>query len=119
MKEQFIHELNDSDVLAEIIKRLTTTYQNTHVISEEALAWVKRIEAQTAQAAVINSLNEGKEFNKIQTVRDDQKQNGKNLAHLLKQLQDQSANTLVQAINPDDAQHLGKKCANCNKMSHF
>ena len=84
LKEQFMHRLNDSDMLAEIIKELTQTDENTHVTSEQVLAWAKMIKAQRAQSVVINSLSEVKEFDKIQTVRDDQKQNGINPHALVK-----------------------------------
>ena len=68
----------------------------------------KGIEAKRAQAAVINSLSELKEFDKIQTVRDDQKQNEIKPQKPVKFPQDKCANTEVQAINPDDAQHMGR-----------
>ena len=74
-----MHGLSESDMLAEIITELTKTDENTHVTSKEVLASTKRIEAQRAQATVINSLSEVKDVDKIQTVRDDQKQNGKKL----------------------------------------
>ena len=64
LKEQFIHRLNDNDMLAEIIRELTKTDENMHVTCEQILAWAKRIKAQRAQAAVINSLSEVKEFDK-------------------------------------------------------
>ena len=34
LKEQFIHRLNHSDMLAEIIRELTKTDKNTHVTSK-------------------------------------------------------------------------------------
>ena len=76
LKEQFIHGLNDSDLLTEIIRELIKTGENRSVTSVQVWAWAKRIETQRTQAAVINSLSEVKEFDWIQTVGDDQKQNG-------------------------------------------
>ena len=74
MKEQFIHRLNDSDMLAEITRELAKLDESTHATSEQVLGWAKRIEAQRAKAAVISRLSEVNEFNKTQ--KDDQKQNG-------------------------------------------
>ena len=53
LKEQFIHGLNDKCMLEEIIKELTAT------------KWANRVEAQRAQAVVLNTLVESREFNKI------------------------------------------------------
>ena len=55
LNEQFIHILNDNEILAEIIKELTKCDENMTILSENVLNWAKRIEAQRAQMAVINS----------------------------------------------------------------
>ena len=60
LKEKFLHGFNESDMLAEIIRELTKTYENILVTSEQALVWAKRIEAQIALAAVIKHLSEKK-----------------------------------------------------------
>ena len=57
LNDQFINGLNDSDMLAAIIRELSKTDENMQVTSKQVLVWAKRIEAQRAQAAVINSLN--------------------------------------------------------------
>ena len=44
-------------MLAEIIRDLTKSDENTVILSERVLVLVKRIEAQRAQVAVINSLS--------------------------------------------------------------
>ena len=41
LKEQFIHGLNDNDMLAEIIRELTKAEKNTAVTSEQVLVWAK------------------------------------------------------------------------------
>ena len=71
LKEKFMHRLNYSDMLAEIIRELTQTDGNTHVSSEQALAQGKIIEAHRGQSLVINSLSGVKGFDKIQTARGD------------------------------------------------
>ena len=38
-------------------------------MNEKILAWAKRVEAQNAQSAIINRLNETKDIDEIKTVR--------------------------------------------------
>ena len=66
-------------MLAEIISELTKAEENTNVITEQVLARAKGVKVQRIQSAIINSLSEMKEFDMIQTVRDEQKQNGRKL----------------------------------------
>ena len=65
LKEQFIHGLNDKGMVEEIIKELTATKNNDHITSWGVLACTKRVEAQRAQAAVLITLTESKQFDKI------------------------------------------------------
>ena len=65
LKEQFIHGLNDKHMIEEIIKRLTVTNGDDHITSGGALAWAKRVEAQRLKAAVLNTLTESMQFDKI------------------------------------------------------
>ena len=57
LKEQFMYRINDSDMLAEIFRQFTKTYENTHVTREQELAQVKRIEVQRVKAMVIHILS--------------------------------------------------------------
>ena len=50
LKEQFIHGLNDEQMLAEITRELTKCEENITIHSENVLSW-----AQRAQAAVFSS----------------------------------------------------------------
>ena len=65
LKEQFIHGLNDKNMLEEIIKELTATKINDHITSGGILAWTKRVEGQRVQAAVLNTLTKSEQFDKI------------------------------------------------------
>ena len=69
LKEKFIHELNDNDMLAEITRELTKAEESTAVSSEKVLVWAKRVEAQRAQSTIITSHSETKEFGKIKTIK--------------------------------------------------
>ena len=68
-KEQFIHSLNDKHMLEEIIKELTVTSNDDHIMSGDVLAWAKRVEAQRAHAAVLDTLTELRQFNKVKIAK--------------------------------------------------
>ena len=52
-------------MLEEIIKELMAINNNDHITSGGMLAWAKWVEVQRAQAAVLDSLTESKQFDKI------------------------------------------------------
>ena len=64
LKEQYIHSLNDTDMLGEIIRELTKK-KNKEITSENVLCLAKRVKAQRAQSAIMNNLTEAKEFDKL------------------------------------------------------
>ena len=63
--EKIIHGLNNKQILEKIIKELTATSNDDHITSGGVVAWVTRVEAQRAWAAVLNTLTELRQFNKI------------------------------------------------------
>ena len=69
LKEQFIHGVNDKCMLEEIIKELTTTKDDDQISSEGVLAWAIRVEAQRAQAAVLNTIMESRQFDKVKVIK--------------------------------------------------
>ena len=69
LNEQFIHGLNDKHMLEEIIKELTVTSNDDHITSGGVLAWEKRVEAQRVQAAVLDTLTESRQFNKVKMAK--------------------------------------------------
>ena len=46
LKEQFIHGLNENEMLAEIIKELTKAEEDILLTGEQILVWAKSVEAQ-------------------------------------------------------------------------
>ena len=92
-------------MLVEIIKELIKTEESKDVTSEQVLAWAKRVEAQKAQSAIINSLKETKDFNRIKTLR-----GGRRESHKLmpKYPQSRVAVIMVPAIHPDNAQPVAR-----------
>ena len=73
LKEQFIHGLNDTEMLGEIIWELTNVMENGAIMSANILAWAKRVEVQRAQSAVISSITKAKEFDKIKVLKNTHK----------------------------------------------
>ena len=73
LKEQFIHGLNDKYMLKEIIKELTPAKDDDHITSGGMLAWAKRVEVQRAQAAVLNTITESRQFEKVKIAKKNQK----------------------------------------------
>ena len=69
LKEQFIHELNDKNMLEEIIKELMTVKSDEEITSGNVLALAKRVETQKVQAAVMSAITESKQFNTIKVSR--------------------------------------------------
>ena len=65
LKEQFIHGLKDRVILDEVIRELTSKSNSEETISEDVLVWAKRVEAQRAQASVLNDITETKTFDKV------------------------------------------------------
>ena len=65
LKEKFIQSLNDKYMLKEIIEELTTAKDDEHITSGGMLAWPKRVEVQRAQATVLNTITESRQFDKV------------------------------------------------------
>ena len=60
LKELFIHRINGTDMVAEIIRELIKAEKSAAVTSEQVLVWAKTVEVQRAQSTIITSLSETK-----------------------------------------------------------
>ena len=70
LKEQFIHGLNDTEVLGEIIQELTKIKENEKkTMSKNMLSWAKRNEVQRVQSTIMNILTKAKEFDRIKVTK--------------------------------------------------
>ena len=69
LRAQFIHGLNDKPMLEEILRELTTKNNDKQMTSEGVLAWTKRIEAQRAEATILNDITERHQFDKIKVAQ--------------------------------------------------
>ena len=101
-------------MLEEIIKELTATNNDDHITIGGMLAWAKRVEAQRAQVAVLDSLTESKQFDKIKVsdkARDNKARAPVNWA------------TQQQLCSYSGGVHQLRQCAErhvkCRKVGHF
>ena len=56
-------------MIEEIIKELTTAKDDNQITSKGMLSWAKRVEACRAQAAVLNTITELRQFNKVKVMK--------------------------------------------------
>ena len=96
-KEELKHGLKDSEMLMEIIRKLTKGDENIVKLSEHLLTWAKRVEVQRAQAAVINCSHKLKNFDAILQM-DKGKQRETKPATPVK-MSEEDANTVVRSMN--------------------
>ena len=69
LKEQFIHGVNDKNMLDKVIRELTTKSTNDQTTSEDVLVWVKKVEPQRMQAAILNDITDSQRFNWVKVVK--------------------------------------------------
>ena len=55
LKEQFKNGINNDDMMTEIIRELTAPKKTTEVTSELVLCWDRKVEAQRAQKAILDT----------------------------------------------------------------
>ena len=118
LKEQFIHGLNDMDMLQEIIRELTKVKTDSVITSEDVLALAKGVEEQRAQTVVMNSLTESIEFDKmkiaINTCKDNLRSSTQTRMHMKQTYRYcGSGHPLRQCLV------YGKMCTESSKIGHF
>ena len=120
LREQFIHGLNVKHMLEEIIKELTVTSNDDHITSVGVLAWAKRVEVQRVQAAVLNTLTESRQFNKIKILKRAKEDKEDTTRTLVGQMLQWQPCQYCGRVHP--LRHCpvyGKMCMGCGKMGHF
>ena len=60
-------------MLKEIIKELTITKDDDQITSKSMLTWAKRVEAQRAQAVVLDTIIQSRQFDKVKVVKSQKK----------------------------------------------
>ena len=117
LKEQFIHGLNDNIMLDEIIRELTSRTGNVQMTSEDVLVWAKRVEAQGAQASVLNDITETRAFNKVKKETEPKNTWGREVQVAIHQRW--PCRYCGGSHAPRQFPAYGKMCAACSKMGHF
>ena len=117
LKELFIHSLNDKHMLEEIIKQLTATNNDDHITRGGVVAWKKRVEVQRAHTAVLNTLTELRQFNKIKVSKRAKVDTAR--APVGQMSQQQQCQYCGGVHLSRQCPVYGKICAGCGKMGHF
>ena len=119
LKEQFIHGLNSNDMLAGIISELTKVEDSAYITSEQVLGWAKRVEAQGAQSAIMDSLTKTKEFDKVKKAKGEPIHNGRNVQTCVKAPIKKTCSYCGSSHPPKQSKAYGKMCIDCSKTNHF
>ena len=118
LKEQFIHGLTNKHMLEEIIKELMATNNDDHITSGGMLAWAKRVEVQRVQAAVLDSLTESKQFDKIKVsdkAGDNKTRSSSKPGHTATVM----CRYCGEVHQPRQCPAYRKICVECTKLVHF
>ena len=110
----------------EIIRELTTKNNDEQVTSEGVLTGVKRIEAQRAQAAILNNITESCQFDKVKVTKKPKEDNVKlapgmtgqcALADTVVESMCQGSVQLMARCAPDVArQAISRRCARVKQI---
>ena len=116
LKEQFIHSLNNKDLLSKIIKELTTKRNNEQTTSEDVLVWAKRVEAQRVQAAILNDITETCQFDKVKITQ--QTKDGQD--RIMHKTVNRKPCRYCSGIHvPQQCPAFVKMCGGCRKTGHY
>ena len=119
LKEQFMHSLNDTDMLSEIIWELTKIQENTEVTSEKVLCWAKRVKTQRTQSTIMKSLTETKEYDKLKIMKTTYKDIPRKPSVHIKMSARQTCRYCESSHPLRQCPAYGKKCTDCGKIGHF
>ena len=105
-------------MLEEIIKELTTAKNDDCITSGGVLAWAKRVEVWRAQAAVLNTITESRQFDRIKVSRKVMESKTKVLMHQSSTPWD-PCRYCGGTHPPRPCPAYGKTYMECNKIGHF
>ena len=89
----------------------------THITSGGVLAGAKRVEVQKAQAAVLNTLTESRQFDKIKISKKVKEDKARTPVHLT--TPQQPCRYCGEIHQTRQFSAYGKMCMECNKIGHF
>ena len=117
LKEQFIHGLNDRVMLDEIVRELMAKNNSKQTNSENVLLWARQIEAQRAQAAILNDITEVQKFDKVKLIQKPKsRQEPETPRHAY---QRHPCKYCGGSHAPRQCPAYGKTCTGCQKIGHF
>ena len=93
-------------MLEEVVWELTMIHENKKITTENVSSWAKRVNVKRAQSAIMNSLTETKELNKLKLAKSQRERNPQN----------RYAGIVVAAIPQDSDQHMGRHAQNSAKL---
>ena len=111
LKEHFIIRLNDNEMLKEIIRELIKTKESKIMITKPILVLTKWVEVQNVQSTIVNSLSETNDFDRMKTVRSEQRQTVRKPCTSAKQ----NCSYYGSGIQPDNAHHMGRSAKSKGK----
>ena len=99
------------------MKELTAANEDEQITSEGVLAWAKRIEVQKAQAAVLSTITESKQFDKVKIKKKAKEDNTRCPPGPTAQ---QPPCRYCGGLNaPRQCLAYSKTCMGCGKSGHF
>ena len=104
-------------MLDEVIREITAKDNNKQTTSEDVFTWAKRVEAQWAQAAILNDITESQKFNKIKMTLKPKGSGDRETTHPT--YQKQPCRYCGGSHTPRQCPPYGKTCTGCGKMGHF
>ena len=85
-------------MLSEIIMELNKIGKNTEVTDEKVLCWTKGVEAQRVQSAIMSSLSDTREFDKLKLMKTTPKDSPRRSSTYIKHLQNKHGHIVDLAI---------------------
>ena len=104
-------------MLDEVIRELTAKDNNEQTASEDVLVWAKRIEAEWAQAAILNDITESQKFDKVKMAQRPKTKWDVETTHPV--YHKWPCKYCGGSHVPRQCSAYGKMCTGCEKMGHF
>ena len=114
LKEQFIHDLNNTTMLDKEIRELTTKGSNDQTTSEDVLIWAKTVEAQRMQAVRLSDITDSQRFNQAKVAKH---QAGQRVTY--RASSHQLCRYCGSVHAPRQCLAYGKTCTSWSKVGHF
>ena len=112
LKEQFINDISDDDIMTEIIKELIATKKINEITGDKLLSCVRTAEAQRAWKTFIEATKDHKEFNAIKEHEQNNNTKDRREKH-------NNCKYCGSICEPRSCPACGKSFPRCGSMNHF